>query len=261
MRAKKLLPSTDADEIKKIQMDLKLVQEENRYLQKIISERGGGDDLIDRLKSEQDRLEKLLRQETFTKSELHKKIEATSMELAKTKARARDEVQRLQSTIQSEKEDHQKVSDQIRSANKVLEAEVKAQRDYVHELRAGSWTELATKLKAEVEVVVTQELAKSSMCVSQAVGSCEERWKRRIQEIEAEHSNEILRMKEQFDNDLRFKLSQKEIMVEEARVSIEERLKKEHKQSLDAALRHEEMQRISEIKTEAQKWEQVCYAN
>jgi hypothetical protein len=245
------------NEIKKIQKDLKSAEEENEYLQKTIIDRGRHDGIIKRLDTEKDSLQALLKQEVFSKNELHRKYESVSMELVEVKKRANDEIQRFKRSIQSEKDNSNKISAQMRSTNQVLEAEVQVQRSYVNELRAKSWTDLAVRIRTEIEAAVTQELTKSSMGVSEAVGSCEERWKRQIQEIQLQHQHEIVKMKEQSENDLRFKLSQNQICLEEAKVSIEGKLKKEYNQSLDAAMRQEEMHRLFEVQNESKKWEQV----
>ena len=245
------------NEIRKMRKDLKVAKEQNDNLHRAISDRARNFETLEELKNQRDNIEKLLQQEIFSKNELIKTLDSNSAELIEVKARAKEDAERHQLAVQSERENCDKLCAQMRSSNQVLEAEVKVQRDYVNELRAGSWTDLAVRLKTQMEAAMSQELAKSSMCISQAVGSCEERWKRQVKEIQMEHQNEISKMKEQFDNDIRFNLSQHQIKLDEARHEIQERLRKEYENSLDVALRREELHRLSEVKSEAKKWEQV----
>lgn len=246
------------EEITRLRQDLLNAKEENGYLLKSITERGQHPEIVEKLERERNQLEKLLEQEIYSKNEYMKRFEDSCSELIEAKAQAKEDMEHLRNTLQNERENYNKISGQMKSSNQVLEAEVKVQRDYVNELRSTSWADLAVRLKSEVELAVNQELAKSSMCVSQAVGSCEERWKRQIQEMQLQHQNEMAKLKEQFDNDTRFNTSRNQIMLEESKHEIEEKLKQTHAQALDVIRRQEGSRRLAEIKNESKKWEQVC---
>jgi hypothetical protein len=247
------------EEITRLRQDLLTAKEENEYLLKSITERGKHAEIVESLEREKNQLEKLLEQEIFSKNEYMKRFEHSCTELIEAKAQAKEDIEHLRNTLQNERDNYNKMSGQMKSSNQVLEAEVKVQRDYVNELRSTSWADLAVRLKSEVELAVNQELAKSSMCISQAVGSCEERWKRQIQEVQLQHQNEMVKLKEQFDNDRRFNASRNQILLEESKHEIEEKLKQDHAQALDHIRRQEGSRRLSEIKNEAKKWEQVCH--
>ena len=246
--------STD---LKLIQNDLARVKQDNEYLIQSMNDTKGHSEVIESLIQERDQLHRSLRNEIIKHNDLRNTFEVTSRDLVELEARTKNEIENLQNNFNSEKDSNKKLVSQMRSTTQVLEAELKVQRDYVNNLRAESWSELATKLKKEVEASVSQELTKSTLSVSQAVGSTEARWKIRIQELQAEHENEIEKMKEELNSDLRYQLSQNELKFDTARVSIEERLKKEYKQSLDVSLRQEEILHRNNLKNESKRWEQV----
>ncbi len=222
-----------------------------------MKERLGHTELIESLVQERDQLHKSLREEIIKHNNLRNKFDVTSRDFIELKARSKNEIESLRGNLNSEKDSNKKLTSQMRSTTQVLEAELKVQRDYVNELRAESWSELTTKLKKEVEASLSQELTKSTMSVSQAVGSTEERWKIRMKEMQGEHENEVEKMKQEFENDLRYQVSQNELKFNADKVSIEERLKKEHTYSLEAALRQEELLHRNILKNESKKWEQV----
>ena len=241
------------------QDNLAIVWQDNENLRPAINQRSRkNNEIIESLVQERDELHKSLRDEIIKHNNLRNEFDVTSRDLIELKAKSKNDIESLRNKLQNEKDSNKKLQSQIRSTTQVLEAELKVQRDYVNDLRAESWSELARKLKKEVEASVSQELTKSTMSVSQAIGSTEERWKTRIQEVQAEHENEIEKMKQEFANDLRYKLSQNELKFDMDRVSIEERLKKEHNHSLEVALRQEELLHRNNLKNESRKWEQVC---
>ncbi len=246
------------EEITRLRQDLLNAKEENEYLLKSITERGKHTEIVEKLERERNQLEKLLEQEIYSKNEYMKRFEETCSEFIEAKAQAKEDMEHIRNTLQNERDNYNKISGQMKSSNQVLEAEVQVQRDYVNELRSTSWADLAVRLKSEVELALNQELAKSSMCVSEAVGSCEEKWKRQIQEMQLQHQNEMAKLKEQFDNDTRFNASRNQIMLEESKHEIEEKLKQAHTEALDVIRRQEGSRRLVEIKNEAKKWEQVC---
>ena len=239
-------------------MDLIHSREQYESLQNSISDRERRPEVISDLLREKLRLENIIHKEKLSKNELLRKFEVTSAELVETKARFKEDVEKLKTHLKHEKEKCEKISTQMQSSSQVLKAEVEVQKEQVNELRAASWTDLAVRLKSEIEVAISQELAKSSMCVSQAVGACEEKWKQKINDIQVQHQNDLARVREQFDNDIRFNLSRNEIKLEEEKNSIEEKLKREHQDSLEMMRLQERQCRISELNNETKKWEQVC---
>ena len=245
-------------EVDRARHDLKIAKQENESLLREINNRGSHLDVLTRLQTGNNNLEKQLQLEVTSKNELIKKLQLTSTELAKSKALTNLERERHESIIKSERDRSTKVSAQIKSTNEVLETEIKVQRDYVDELKLKTWMDFGTKLKREVETVISQELVKSSMGVSQAVGACEERWRIQLKDLQLEHQNEVSKMRGQFENDIRLIKAQNLIKLNESSHLIEQRLTQDHEQALGAILQRRESERILELKTEAKKWEQVC---
>ena len=143
-------------DLKLIQNDLERVQQDNEYLLQSMNNSKGHNEVIDSLIQERDQLHRSLRNEIIKHNDLRNTFEVTSRDLVELKARTKNEIDSLKSNLNSEKDSNKKLVSQMRSTTQVLEAELKVQRDYVNDLRAESWSELATKLKKEVEASVSQ---------------------------------------------------------------------------------------------------------
>ncbi len=249
--------SNTSSKLIKTEKELRELRDANMHLQNAIEERGNHDDVIFRLENEKNELSKRLEDEVFHQKEITNSFEVKCKESQEAESRALEEVEMYKLELKSENERHSEVLGQLKSANKVLEAELKSQREYIEELRASSWTDLAAKMKESIEVVASQELAKSSIGAAQSVASCEERWKRRIKEVNMEHRKEVTTMQEAHQNEIRYKDSEFRIQLEEARTELTERLQKKHSQSLKAVVNHKEVQRQNDLKNELKRYEQV----
>ncbi len=241
----------------KTEKELRELRDANMHLQNAIEERGKHDDVISRLENEKNELSKRLKDEVFHQKEVTNNFVTKFKESQEAETRALEEVEMYKLELRSENERHAEVLGQLKSANKVLEAELKSQREYIEELRASSWTDLAAKMKEGIEAVASQELAKSSIGAAQSVASCEERWKRRLEEMNMEHRKELTTIHEEHQNEMRYKASESRIQLEEARTELTERLQKKHSQSLKAVVNHKEVQRQNDLKNELKRYEQV----
>jgi len=243
----------------KAEKELKVARDENRLLQGVIVDRGQHDQIISRLETERNALARRLEDELFTKNEARRQMEVITRDALEKVEKSKAQVEFLNMELKGEKDCHDKVLAQLKSSHIVLKAELESQREYLDELRAASWTDLAAKVKAGVEAVTSRELAKSSIGVAQAVTTCEERWKRRLEEVSLEDSKEMSALRDEHHNEMRYKNSQFQIQLEEVRVEVEDRLQKKHTEALKATLKHKESQRQVDVKNEIKRWEQVRY--
>lgn len=216
------------------------------------------DKIVEKLYHQCNSLSKRLQDELFDKNEARRRMEARLKESSKALDNAKAKIMLLETDLENEKETNEKSANQLKTTNKVLTAELETQREYVKELKTASWTELNSSIKQGVEHLISQELTKSSMGVAHAVATCEEQWKKRIEELSTQHLKEVTSLKDDHKNELRYKMSQLEIQFEQGRVEIEERLQQKHNESLRASLDHKEHQKMLEIKNEMKRWEQVC---
>jgi len=241
-----------------IEKELEIARDENKILQSAIADRGHHDRIISKLQKQCNDLSNKLEDELFRKNEARRRMESKVKEVTDTLDKSKDRVHLLESDLNSEKIRNEKVLEQVKTANKVLESELKSQREFVKEIKEASWSELATKIRAGIEAVTSQELAKSSLGVTQAVSACKERWKRRLEELNLNHVKEISALSEDHKNELRYRHSQFQIHLEQGRVEVEERLQNKHTDALRVTLNHKESQRQIDIKHEIKRWEQVC---
>lgn len=241
-----------------IEKELEIARDENKILQSTIADRGHHDRIISKLQKQCNELSKKLEDELFRKNEARRRMESKVKEVTDVLEKSKDRVHLLESDLNSEKSRNEKVLEQVKTANKVLESELKSQREFVEEIKEASWSDLATKIRAGIEAVTSQELAKSSIGATQAVSACEKRWKRRLEELNSNHMKEISALSEDHKNELRYKHSQFQIHLEQGRAEVEDRLQKKHTDALRATLNHKESQRQIDIKHEIKRWEQVC---
>lgn len=241
----------------KTEKELKEARDENKNLQNAIDERGKYDELISKLERERTQLAKCLEDSLFSNQEACREYEIRVKDALEAETRANDEVEVYKMEIKAERDSNNQVLGQLKSTNTVLEAELKSQREYVDELRASTLTELAVKIKAGIEAVASQELAKSSIGAAQSIRTCEERWKRRIEEINQENSKVISALQEEHQNEIRYNSSQYRIQLEQTRTEVESRLQKKHSDSIRAALEHKEAQRQDDVRNELKRCEQV----
>lgn len=238
--------------------ELKAARDDIKILQGAISDRGHHDRIINKLQNQCNELSKRLEDELFRKNEARRRMDSKGKDIKEALEKSNDRVHVLEVDLTSEKSRNEKAQGQLKTANKILEAELISQRDYVEEMRDSSWSELAAKVRAGIEAVTSQELAKSSLGVTKAVSACEERWKRRLMELDLNHAKEIVKFKEDHKNELRYNNSQFQIQLEQGRVDVEERLQKNHTDSMRATLSHKESQKQMHVKQEIKRWEQVC---
>jgi len=240
------------------EMGLDVARNEIKVLQGVIADRGHHDRIIRKLQNQCNELSKRLEDELFRKNETRRRMDSTWKEKKEALEKSKDRVYVLEKDLTSEKSRHEKALGQLKTAIKILEAELVAQRDYAEEMKESSWSELAAKIRAGVEAVTSQELAKSRLGVTKAISACDERWKRTLEELDLNHAKEILNLKEDHKNELRYNKSQFQIQFEQGQVEVEESIQKKHTDSMRASLKHKESQNEMDMKYEIKKWEQVC---
>lgn len=257
------IPSSDTSEKEVAKSPLNVDRpSESKALEEIGIKRHGKSDhrdkIVEKLYHQCNSLSKRLQDELFDKNEARRRMEARLKESSKALDNAKAKIMLLETDLENEKEVNEKSANQLKTTNKVLTAELETQREYVKELKTASWTELNSSIRQGVEHLISQELTKSSMGVAHAVATCEEQWKKRIEELSTQHLKEVTSLKDDHKNELRYKMSQLQIQFEQGRVEIEERLQQKHNESLRASLDHKEHQKMLEIKNEVKRWEQVC---
>ena len=120
----------DEEEIKRLRLDLIHSREQYESLQNSISDRERRPEVISDLLREKLRLENIIHKEKLSKNELLRKFEVTSAELVETKARFKEDVEKLKTHLKHEKEKCDKISTQMQSSSQVLEAEVEVQKEH-----------------------------------------------------------------------------------------------------------------------------------
>ena len=240
-----------------IENELKGVREENELLRNIIADRGQHDEIINNLEQQCIELTKRLKNEQFHQNEEDRDLAGKLKQSLRALHASRDRLELLEVDMKNKEDCNEKAMRQLKAANKLLEAELESQKEYMQELKNSAWTELATKVKAGVEAITSQEIAKSSMGASKSVIACEDRWRKRLEEANTAHTDEIMRLREEHKQEMRYKQSQFTIQIKESQVEIENRLQQQHMDSLKAALTHKESQQQIELKNEKKRWEQV----
>ena len=253
-------PNISSELFEVVQNELKAAREENGILHNVIKDRGRHDEIITSLEKQRNDLSRQVKDEIFNKDEQRRKLEGKLKETIQDLEKSKEKIIILQTDMNNKQDYHERRLGQLKSTNKVLQAELESQKEYTDELRTTTWTELTAKVKAGVEAVTSQELAKSSIGVAQAVKDCEERWKKRLDDINLVHMKDILTLKSEHQNKLRYQQSHLDLQVEEAQVKVEERLQDKYSESIKAMLNHKELQRQADIKSEIKRWEQVCYS-
>lgn len=214
-------------------------------------------EIVATLQSELDDVSHRLKDELFEKRELRRKMDLTVFELSESLEKLKDKIQVLEVELSNEKIKGDKAIEQLKSSNRVLQAELVCQREYVENLKSSSLADLTSKLREGIEVVAAQEIAKSNIGTEQSLVACEERWKRRLEEMQQEREKEKITLQEKHQNEMRYRQSQFQIQVEQSRIDIEDRLQQRFSESLKAAVAHKEAQRQLDIKHEIKRWEQV----
>lgn len=220
-------------------------------------ETGEYNETIARLHSDLDDVSHRLRDELFEKNELRRKMDMKVSELSESLERTKDEIQILEAELSNEKIKNEKAMEQLKSSNRVLQAELVCQREYVEKMRSSSLTDLASQLREGFEIITAHEIAKSNIGTEQSLKACEERWKKRFEEINQEHVKEKTILQEKHQHELRYRQSQCQIQVEQSRIEIEDRLQLRFSESLKAAIAHKEAQRQLDLKRENKRWEQM----
>jgi hypothetical protein len=246
------------NDFEEVENELKVVREENGLLHNFIADRKQHDEIIVRLEKQCSELARKLKHETFHKNEANREIGGKLEEAFKALNKSKGQTELLEIDMTNKQDCHEIVVRQLKSTNKVLEAELQSQKEYVDELRSNTWTEVVAKVKAGVEAVTSQEMAKSSMGVAKAVTACEDRWRKRLEEVNVAHIEDISRLREENKQELRYKQSQFLIQIEEVRAEVENRLQQQHTESMRAKLNHKESQRQLDVNNEMKRWEQVC---
>ena len=200
-----------------------------------------------------------LENDIFGKTELIRNMGLELKESLQALRKTENEVEFLKTKVKNEKLSCEETVRHLGCKNKVLEAELKSQREYADELGTSVWTELATKVKEGVEAVTSRELSKSNIGSAKVIAACESRWKKRLEELNVEHHKELTKIREEHNNETRFKNSQFQIQLEEGRKEVVERLHIEHTKLLKATLAHKESQRQADVRNESKRWERVRF--
>jgi hypothetical protein len=223
-------------------------------------EAGEDYETVARLQSEIEDVSNRLKNEMLEKNEQKRKMDWKVSELSESSEKLKDKIQILEVELSNQKVKNEKIVDQLKSSNRVLQAELVCQREYVENLRSASLADLASKLREEVETIAVQEIAKSNIGTEVALKECEERWKRRFEEMQLEHEKEKTLLHEKYQNEMRYNKSQCQIQVEQTRVEVEDRLQQRFTESLKAAIAHKEAQRQLDLKNEMKRWTQVSFS-
>jgi hypothetical protein len=184
-------------------------------------------------------------------------MELKVCELTESIEKMKEKIQSMEVELTDENIRNMKAIEQLTSSNRLLQAELECQREYVEKFRSASCSDLVEKLKVGIETITSQEILRSVIGTEQAILSCQESWKRRIEEIQIEHEKHLVKLLEKHQNDIRYTRSQFQIQMEQSRVEIEDRVQKRCADSLKAAIAHKESQRQLDIKNEIKRWEQV----
>lgn len=220
--------------------------------QGIRRDQGAGDEKSD-LNIVKDQLEKVMTE----KNELAGKFNSSVRELEGVKMKAIVEIESLQKGMKEGDDIHETAMAQLKSVNKILEAEVKIQKDYVNELRGTTLKNVQSKLLTEIEVATSNELEKAGMSLSHAIESRDKRWKQEIQEIHDEHRGAIIALRESHQMEVRSLMKQHEELMHITQAEVERILKSEHSKAIESVIDKEKVTQQKQLRNESKKWEQV----
>ncbi len=199
-----------------------------------------------------------LNEEIFNKNEIVREMNAKLNDANEAVNKSNGQVELVIMEMRNKQECHEMLVRKLKATVKILEAEIKSQKEYTEELTTNTWDDLISKVKVGVEEVTSQEMAKARIGVAKAVAACDNRWRKRFQEVNFALEENSVKLKKEYEQNLRSKESEFLIQIEEARAEVEARLQKQHTESMRATLNHTESRRQIDVKNEMKRWEQVC---
>lgn len=212
---------------------------------------------IHNLEIERNDLLTQLEEERYEKVKNQKFLNAKNEELLEEERKTREELDLLLLEVEKDRKHFQKSLESIRVSKSLLEAEVKSQREYVHKVRSQSYGELTLNIKKHIEDAIVQGITDSCLGVDNAVASCEDIWRSRIEEMAKEHERTISAIHEDYRNDINYKEAQHKINLQNVKSEVEGRIQRQFSDSLRAAMDHKERQRQADLKNEMKRWEQI----
>ena len=209
------------------------------------------------LEVERNNLLTQLEQERYEHAKTQKLLTAKNEDLIEEEKRIREELDLLLLETKKERQHFHNTLESIRASNSVLEAELKAQREYVNKIKSQSYGDLWIKVQKNIEAAIVQGLSDSCLGSDNAVASCEEIWKSRLEEMAKDHARSVSAIHEDYHTEINYKATQHKIQMKALKSEVEGRIQRRVTESLRAAMDHKERQHQEDLKNEMKRWEQI----
>jgi hypothetical protein len=209
------------------------------------------------LEIERNNLLMQLEQERYEHLKTKKLLTTKNEDLIEDERRTREELDLLLLETKKERQHFHNTLESIRASNSVLEAELKAQREYVNKIKIQSYGDLWIKVQKNIEAAIVQGLSDSCLGSDNAVASCEEIWKSRLEEMAKGHAQAVSAIHEDYHTEINYKDTQHKIQIKALKSEVEGRIQRRVTDFLRAAMDHKERQHQEDLKNEMKRWEQI----
>ena len=191
------------------------------------------------------------------KNELAVQLNCSTKELEEVKMKAKVEIESLQEGMKKGDVLHENAMGQLKNMNKILEAEVKIQKEYVSELRGTTLKNVQSKLMTEVVAATSNELERAGLSLSQTIESCDNRWKHKIEEIYEHHRCTVISLRESHQIEVQSLMKQNEEHMHNVQAEVERQMQLEHSKTIESLIEKEKATQQKQLRNESRKWEQV----